>query len=339
MTRARTILEGVADEYIVGAAICFNDGRCWVGTTHYECMEKIVAAGIVPGVPELGDETQEVYDALAAFEPADGWMTSEGRFVDRNEGARIAAQTGLTRGNVGSLHSGDYQNDPTDDAKGLADSLLLGESEFSKKMLRQMLQQAGPRPITPIPLTGDEIERVATVLSMGPVRIRDGDQRLLAAGLFQFWEEMKDDGTWGPDRTHVDSVDGAVAAFYDRNGGVRAEWIAISPFRHAQQEAESLKKFLAQFPLRELHRVMSSGGEFTVRPDGVVIRWTPYDRDDPDYGGYSDIVSFDFAEWQAAFQQPLPIELDILDLGFGKRDGSREGPDRGFREPDAEGAE
>lgn len=110
-------------EHIVAAAIRLNNGQVFTGPAHFEAMIKAARSGLFnwPGVTTgLTDdyETFDPYESISELEPTDGWLTSTGRFVDREEAAAIAHNAKQTASNLKSLHSGDNplvaENQPTD---------------------------------------------------------------------------------------------------------------------------------------------------------------------------------------------------------------------------------
>lgn len=115
-------------------------------------------------------------------------------------------------------------------------------------------------------------------------------------------------------------------------------------------EAESAKDFLkrklpalAHGPRKKGFLVMSSGGEFEVDKDGTVLSWNPADEQgaaDPDFAWCGDVVKFDISEfvsfWVAHGDKRSDLvttpEIDDLDIGFWKRDGTYEPANKDFRQ-------
>ena len=95
-----------------------SNGEVFTGVTHFIAMEAVARAGYFdwPGITTAGTEDEmesfDPYEEIAHLEPTDGWITNDGKFVYRDEAARIAAAAGQTRKDTGSLHSGDYPNIP-----------------------------------------------------------------------------------------------------------------------------------------------------------------------------------------------------------------------------------
>lgn len=98
---------------ITAASIRLNNGERFDAPTHFLAMEKIARAGYFdwPGITIAGNqddiETFDTYAAMAEYEPEDGWLTSDGDFVDRETAAKIGLKTGQIKGPNDSLHSGD----------------------------------------------------------------------------------------------------------------------------------------------------------------------------------------------------------------------------------------
>lgn len=76
---------------IVAAAI-LRDGRIWTGKRHHLIMRQMAA--------ELGPE-------IAPIDDPQGFVTEDGRFVDREEAARLAFQSGQMTRRVRTLFSED----------------------------------------------------------------------------------------------------------------------------------------------------------------------------------------------------------------------------------------
>ncbi len=76
----------------IAAAAIIHDGRTWTGRRHHLIIRQIVA--------ELGPE-------VAPINGEQGFLTDDGRFVDREEAARIAFESGQMDRQVRSLFSED----------------------------------------------------------------------------------------------------------------------------------------------------------------------------------------------------------------------------------------
>jgi hypothetical protein len=74
--------------------------------------------------------------------------------------------------------------------------------------------------------------------------------------------------------------------------------------------------------------VHSSHGEFEIDENGIVIKFDANPEAEADYHNY---VRFDLPEYKKHYGE-LDTEYDILDLGFWKKDGSYETPEKDFRD-------
>jgi hypothetical protein len=100
------------------------------------------------------------------------------------------------------------------------------EAESAKQFINRNAirarSMATPIPIRPVPLTSDQIERLATILSMGPINRRRSDQIFINAGVAMPYEG---------ERTAIDAAPGAHKALFNSSGGIRKEWVADPNFR------------------------------------------------------------------------------------------------------------
>ena len=74
--------------------------------------------------------------------------------------------------------------------------------------------------------------------------------------------------------------------------------------------------------------VHSSHGDFVIDENGIVIKFKAEAEAEADYHNY---VRFDLPEYKKHYGE-LDTEYDILDLGFWKKDGSYEPPEKDFRD-------
>ena len=74
--------------------------------------------------------------------------------------------------------------------------------------------------------------------------------------------------------------------------------------------------------------VHSSHGDFVIDENGIVTKFKAGGWVQPDYHNY---VRFDLPEYKKHYGE-LDTEYDILDLGFWKKDGSYEPPEKDFRD-------
>jgi hypothetical protein len=64
------------------------------------------------------------------------------------------------------------------------------------------------------------------------------------------------------------------------------------------------------------YTISSTHGKLTVNADGHVIECRA-GNEEPDGGGHlKSITRFDLAEWRRHWRKPMPLTLDILDLGY-----------------------
>lgn len=100
------------------------------------------------------------------------------------------------------------------------------EAESAKHYINRNAEKARamavPVPIRPVPLTWEQIERLMTILSMGPIKRRPSDQIFINAGVAVPYEG---------ERTAIDSAPGAHRALTNSSGGIRKEWVADPDFR------------------------------------------------------------------------------------------------------------
>ena len=74
--------------------------------------------------------------------------------------------------------------------------------------------------------------------------------------------------------------------------------------------------------------VHSSHGDFVIDENGIVTKFKAEAEAEADYRNY---VRFDLPEYKRHYGE-LDTEYDILDLGFWKKDGSYEPPEKDFRD-------
>lgn len=96
-----------AKEYILCAAIWFDDGKKYAGQP-FSVQQGLVLCGwrhgcIFPQIGGLVSERQK----LGIFEKEQGFLTNLNRFVDREEGAAIAWKAGQTKEELKTLYSED----------------------------------------------------------------------------------------------------------------------------------------------------------------------------------------------------------------------------------------
>ncbi len=115
----------LSEARVTAAAIRLNNGEIFTGpSTHFQAMEKIARAGYFdwPGITSPGGQddidTFQPYEVLATYAPEDGWMTSDGEFVNRAQAEDIARAAGQTKQYQGSLHSGDFDEMSESDESG-----------------------------------------------------------------------------------------------------------------------------------------------------------------------------------------------------------------------------
>jgi len=105
-------------------------------------------------------------------------------------------------------------------------------------------------------------------------------------------------------------------------------------------EAESAKSFIRRKSgTKESFNITSSHGRFTVKRDGVVLAWHPFNPNDPEAVDYLKIVKFNISEyvdfWEKNGETRSDLlnasNIDILDVGFWQLDGSYEPPDMSWR--------
>lgn len=79
--------------------------------------------------------------------------------------------------------------------------------------------------------------------------------------------------------------------------------------------------------------VFGNGGTVEITEDGMPVAWNPSEEVElGEHDGYTDIASFDMAEWRERYHYAAgegPSHIDILDMGFTT--------DKGYYEPPADG--
>ena len=118
----------ISETHVTAAAIRLNNGEIYTGpSTHFQAMEKIARAGYFdwPGITSPGTQddidTFQPYEVLARYAPEDGWLTSDGDFVNRAQAEDIARAAGQTTQYQGSLHSGGFTELPESDQENFDD--------------------------------------------------------------------------------------------------------------------------------------------------------------------------------------------------------------------------
>lgn len=210
------------------------------------------------------------------------------------------------------------------------------EAEDPKSVFRQVRDT--PRTFTSRRLTPRELERLATILSMGPVAKRPIDDRFLEWGYIEYYDNDEHDA--------VVARPGFAEAFYNHReikGAFGDEWSDL-PSRgrgrvrsYYWREGEDPKHFLKKIAPAPalLMQVNSSHGTFYIDGNtGRVVQWPASNPDDPDAQALGNIEKFDLPEWKAywRWEGEVPGGFDILDLGFWMKDGTYEPAEEMWRE-------
>lgn len=140
-------LLGEADERIVAASIRLPDGSEFDDSTHYGALAAAVESGRFKGHGTDPESIQELYDGVGAG-IVDGFRTSEGRFVDREEAAVIALKgnkiaKGSSAAREGWLDSADMDDFWSESRVGLREHVLASAEPRTPENLRAQIIFAG----------------------------------------------------------------------------------------------------------------------------------------------------------------------------------------------------